>query len=115
MDINLAVLAGRLAAPAEYRTFESGAAYLRLLVTVRSSEPRARVDVVPVTLWDPPAALVDECQAPGRRVWVAGTVQRRFWSAGEGRRSRLELIARHVELREADDDSTTADVGGEAD
>lgn len=100
MDINLAVLAGRLAAPAEHRIFESGAEYLRLLVTIRTAEPRQRVDVIPVTLWDPSPELVAECRAAGRRVWVAGAVQRRFWAGEEGRRSRLELIARHVELRD---------------
>jgi single-stranded DNA-binding protein len=115
VDINLAVLGGRLAAPAEHRTFESGAAYLRLLVTVRSREPRARVDVIPVTLWDPPAELVADSHQPGRRIWVAGAVQRRFWTGDEVRRSRLELVARHVELRPVGDDADAMDVGGQAD
>jgi single-strand DNA-binding protein len=87
MDLNLVVLCGRLAAPAEVRTFESGSRLARYLVTVRSEEPR-RVDVLPVTLWDPPDA-----------VWVAGSVQRRFWSGAEGRRSRLEVVAEQVCLR----------------
>lgn len=112
MDINLAILAGRLAAPGEHRTFASGAAYLRLLVTVRTTEPRRRVDVIPVTLWDPPDDLVEGCAQPGRRIWVAASVQRRFWSEAEGRRSRLELTARHIELRDdvTEDSATGADV-----
>ena len=99
MDMNLAVLAGRLAAPAEHRQFASGAEYLRLLVTVRTKEPRPRVDVIPVTLWDPPLELVAGCRTPGTRLWVAGALQRRFWAESEGRKSRLEMIARNIELR----------------
>lgn len=98
MDLNLVVLCGRLAAPAEVRTFEGGSRLARYLITVRSEEPR-RVDVVPVTLWDPPDALVDAEPSPGQAVWVAGSVQRRFWSGSEGRRSRLEVVADQVCLR----------------
>ncbi len=101
MDLNLVVLSGRLAAPAEVREFESGARLVRYLVTVRSEEPRRRVDVVPVTRWDPPHD--GEVLEPGRRIWVAGAVQRRFWSAAEGRRSRLEVVADQVSVRKPDD------------
>jgi single-strand DNA-binding protein len=96
MDLNLCVLAGRLAAPPEIRQFESGARLVRYLVTARSEEPRRRVDVIPVTLWDPSDELLDTAPAPGCRLWVAGSVQRRFWSADEGRRSRLEIVADQV-------------------
>ena len=99
MDLNLVVVSGRLAAPPEIRQFESGARLARYLVTVRSEEPARRVDVLPVTLWDPGDELLDADPAPGERVWVAGSVQRRFWSATEGRRSRLELVADQVCLR----------------
>lgn len=102
MDLNLVVLSGRLAAPPEIRQFESGSRLARYLVTVRSEEPVKRVDVVPVTLWDPPAELLDADPAPGTRLWVVGSVQRRFWSAEEGRRSRLEIVADQVCPREAD-------------
>lgn len=99
MDLNLVVLAGRLAAPPEIRQFESGARLSRYLVTVRSDVPARRVDVIPVTLWDPPDSLVDAEPGPGHRLWVAGTIQRRFWAGTEGRRSRLELVADQVFLR----------------
>jgi single-strand DNA-binding protein len=98
MDLNLVVLCGRLAAPAEIRTCESGSRLARYRITVRSEEPR-RVDVVPVTLWDPPESLVEAEPAPGQAVWVAGSVQRRFWSGAEGRRSRLEVVADQVCMR----------------
>lgn len=99
MDLNLVVLAGRLAAPPEIRQFEGGSRLGRYLVTVRSEHPVRRVDVVPVTLWDPPDALIDEGPEPGRRLWVVGAVQRRFWSGDQGRRSRLEVVAEQVCLR----------------
>ena len=101
MDLNLVVLGGRLAAPPEIRQFEGGGCLARYLVTVRSTEPASRVDVVPVVLWDPPADLIDAEPSPGRRVWVAGAVQRRFWSGPEGRRSRLEVVAEQVSLRDS--------------
>jgi len=99
MEMNLVVVAGKLAAPSELREFESGSRLLRSLVTVRSDSPRRRVDVLPVTLWDPPLDHEVIDAAVGERVWVVGSVQRRFWSSDEGRRSRLELIAHHMQLR----------------
>jgi hypothetical protein len=61
--------------------------------------PRHRVDVVPVVMWDPPDELVDAEPDPGRRLWAAGAVQRRFWTGAQGRRSRLEVVAEQVCLR----------------
>ena len=98
MDLNLVVLAGVVAADPEIRTFESGTTLLRLLVTVRSREPRQRIDVVPVVMWGPDDDVLDEVTL-GRAVWVAGSVQRRFWSADDGRRSRLEVVAHEVTVR----------------
>ncbi|MFH2072623.1 MAG: single-stranded DNA-binding protein [Actinomycetota bacterium] len=100
MDLNLVVIGGRLAAPPEIREFDSGGRLMRLLVTVRSDEPTRRVDVIPVTLWDPPQDLIEGTMNPGDRVWVAGAVQRRFWAGPEGRRSRIEVVADQVCRRE---------------
>ena len=97
MDLNLAVIAGSLSAPPEIRTFESGAKLARYLVTVRTAEPRKRVDVLPIVQWDPPdEGIADELDR-GDRVWTVCQVQRRFWNAAEGRRSRIEIVAHHVE------------------
>ena len=100
MDFNLVVLGGRLAAPPELRIFESGARLLRYLVTVKSDEPHRRVDVLPVTLWDPHDELVRQDLQPGNRLWTVGSVQRRFWDGTDGRRSRIELIAANVSPRD---------------
>lgn len=114
MDLNLVVVSGRLAAPPEIRQFESGARLARYLVTVRSEEPARRVDVLPVTLWDPADDLVDADPSPGTRLWVAGSVQRRFWSGSDGRRSRIELVADQVCLREDDEGQDVESVAGDA-
>ncbi len=100
MDINLVVLNGRLAAAPEIREFESGNRLARLLVTVRSLEPRRRVDVVPVTLWDPPDGLANWEPDPETRVWIVATVQRRFSQHQAGRRSRLEVVAHSIQIGE---------------
>jgi len=95
MDLNLVVLAGRLAAAPEVRTFDNGSILVRYLVTTRSERPRRRIDVVPVVLWD----ADEHCGGleRGDRVWVAGAVQRRFWSDDRNRRSRIEVVAFHVQ------------------
>jgi len=103
MDLNLIVLCGRLAVEPELKEFDSGSRLVRLLVTVRSDEPRRRVDVVPVTLWDPPQDLLEDMPDKGRRIWVCGSVQRRFWESPEGRRSRLEVVAEQVHLKDIED------------
>ena len=100
MDLNIVVLAGAIAAEPEFRTFDSGARFVRFLITTRSSSPRRRVDVVPVTLWDPPDDLAAESDLRHRKVWVVGSVQRRFWSTDGATRSRVEVVAHHVELRD---------------
>jgi single-stranded DNA-binding protein len=99
MDLNVIVIAGRLAAEPELTTFASGARLLRLLVTVRSQEPRRRIDVLPVVMWDPTDGVPIDELVRGTRVWVAGSVQRRFWSAEAGRTSRVEIVAHDVQPR----------------
>jgi single-stranded DNA-binding protein len=103
MDLNLVVLCGRIAVEPEYRVFESGTRLIRLLITVRSDEPRRRVDVVPVTMWEPPDDLFETRAIRGQRIWVCGSVQRRFWEAPDGRRSRLEVVAEQVHLKDVDE------------
>lgn len=96
MDINLAVLCGRLATAPELRVFDSGARHMRFLVTVAAERPRRRIDVVPVTLVDPSDDLADNPPEQNSRVWVTGVVQRRSIDGPEGRRSRIEVMADQV-------------------
>ncbi len=105
MDLNIVALCGRLAAEAERREFASGSRLLRLLIAVRHTSPHRRVDVLPVAYWDPPQALWDDALEVGMRVWASGSVQRRFWAADEGRRSRLELVAAAVQVRPEEEEA----------
>jgi single-stranded DNA-binding protein len=101
-DVNLCVLGGQLAAAPEQREFQT-TRLLRLLLVVRSQTPRHRVDVVPVTWWDPPDHVWGTRFTDGAKVWVSGSVQRRFWEDADGRRSRIEVVAEHVAFPGRDD------------
>ncbi len=100
MDLNLIVLCGRLAVDGELRVFDSGSRLVRYLVTTRVDYPRRRVDVIPVTFWDPPDELVDQPGLKGDRIWVCGSVQRRYWESPEGRRTRVEVVAEQVNFKD---------------
>jgi single-stranded DNA-binding protein len=102
MDLNLIVLCGRLAVDGEVRVFDSGARLIRYLVTTRVDYPRGRVDVVPVIFWDPPDDLVDAPGEKGERIWVCGSVQRRYWESPDGRRSRIEVVAEQVNFKDVE-------------
>lgn len=108
MDLNLVVLCGRLATPGELKEFESGTRMLRLLVTTRTETPTRRTDVVPVTLWDPDEALIDQVSKKDVRVWAVGAVQRRYWEDPEGRRRRLEVVASQVTVYEPETEEVGA-------
>lgn len=109
MDLNLIVLCGRLATDPEIRVFDSGTRLVRYLITVRMDHPRKRVDVIPVTLWEPSDELVAEPGEKGDRMWVCGAVQRRYWESPDGRRSRIEVVAEQVTLKVDDLEPVTAE------
>lgn len=102
MHFNVVVLAGELVAAPELRTLESGERCVRYLVMVRADFPRRRVDVVPVTLWRPSREIFAAELGKGDVVWTVGCVQRRFSVGPDGRKSRLEVVAHHIQ-RQADD------------
>ena len=99
MDLNMVVLKGRLAAAPGHRVLDSGSRMARLLVAVRSEEPHARLDVVPVVWWEPEAEFVIAPPAVGSRLLVTGSVQRRYWESADGRRSKIEVVAGHVSVQ----------------
>lgn len=102
MDINLAVLCGRLATAPEVRVYDTGSRCMQFLVTVAVERPRRRIDVVPVTLWDPPTHLVEDPPDQNARVWVTGVVQRRTHDGPEGRSNRIEVMADQVTVVSSD-------------
>lgn len=102
LDLNLIVICGRLAVEPERREFESGSRLIRYLITVRASAPRRRVDVIPVTYWDPPDDIWDAEPVRTQRIWACGGVQRRYWESSDGRRSRVEVVAEQVKITDID-------------
>jgi single-stranded DNA-binding protein len=106
MDLNMVVLNGRLAAAPDYRVLESGSRMARLLVAVRSEEPHSRLDVLPVVWWEPEDEFVAAPPDVGSRVWITGSVQRRYWESADGRRSKLEVVAVHVAVLRDDYEMT---------
>ncbi len=95
MDLNLVVISGRLATDPEISAFEAGSTLARYLMIARSEEPRRRTDVVPVVQWDPPEWTAELVRGDG--LWIAGGVQRRFWSDDHNRRGRIEIVAYNVQ------------------
>ncbi len=95
-DMNLALLCGRLATEPELRIYDSGTRALHFLVATRAPDPRRRIDVVPVVLWDPPDELMDYPFRAETRVYVTGSVQRRSYDSPAGRRNRIEVFADQV-------------------
>lgn len=100
MDLNVLMVSGRLATAPDIRRYDSGAVSARLLIATRCEEPVRRIDVIPVRCWDPGEDLLGA--GAGRRIWVMGSLQRRFSESDVGRRSRLEVVTDHLTLAPCD-------------
>ena len=94
MDINVVVLIGRLSAPPQISTEEN--TVVRLLVASRSETPIKRLDLLPVAWWNLTPDELAQIPEVGARVWVTGSVQRRYWEGRDGRHSRIEVVATQV-------------------
>jgi single-strand DNA-binding protein len=90
--LNLVVLRGRLARPAEDRLLPSGSRLVALDVTVARADGPA--ESVPVAWFDAPAIATS--WDVGRQVLVVGRVRRRFFRAGGATQSRTEVVADSV-------------------
>ncbi len=91
MELNLAVVCGPLSAAPELRTVGSGAQLAAFSVR---THPGERATSVPVTWWDPPAWVAEVGE--GDELLVLGAVRRRFFRAGTGTGSRVEIEAAFV-------------------
>lgn len=90
-SLNLAVLRGTCSSPAETRVLPSGDTIVQLQLT---TEGDGRAVSVPVAVRKP-AAWVEGIDA-GTRLVIVGTVRRRFFRAGGGTASRVEVDAKFV-------------------
>ena len=91
MELNLAVVRGPLSSDPDLRSLPSGAEVANLSVRTPVD---GRSTSVPVTVWDPPAWIAD--LAEGDEVLVLGAVRRRFYRAGGGTGSRVDVEASFV-------------------
>ena len=105
--INVVVLHGLLARPAQDRVLPSGSRLLTLEVTISREDGPA--EPVPVAWFDAPAwaASLDA----GSEVVVVGRVRRRFFRAGGATQSRTEVVASRV-VRAAETKRARAAVSG---
>jgi single-strand DNA-binding protein len=90
--MNLVVVEGLLAKPAQDRELPSGSRLLTLEVTVRPAEGPA--ESLPVAWFEAPAWASSLDQGTG--VVVVGRVRRRFFKAGGITQSRTEVVADRV-------------------
>lgn len=90
--MNVVVLMGRLARPAEIRELPSGDRLVAYEVTVE--RPGERAETVPVVWLGAPATAVDH--DVDDRMLVVGRVRRRFFRAGGSTQSRTEVVAEAV-------------------
>ena len=89
--MNIVVLRGRTARPAEQRLLPSGDRLLGLEVTVAREGEKA--ETVPVVWFEAPAAAAFDADT---EVVVVGRVRRRFFRAGGATQSRTEVVAEVV-------------------
>ena len=87
--MNVVVLVGRLARPAERRELPSGDCLVAYQVTIAPAGTRA--ESVPVVWFGAPASAADRDVDEG--VVVVGRVRRRFFRAGGQTQSRTEVVA----------------------
>ena len=90
--LNVVVLVGALARPAQDVELPSGSRLLSLEVTVRREEGPA--ETVPVSWFDAPAWAT--ALDAGADVVVVGRVRRRFFRAGGSTQSRTEVVASKI-------------------
>ena len=88
MELNLAVIRGPLSSEPELRALASGSTVANLAVRAPTA---GRATSVPISVWDPPAWVSE--LAEGDDVIVLGAVRRRFYRAGAGTGSRVDVEA----------------------
>lgn len=98
VDRNVVELCGRVATDPDVSRFGGSEVRMRILLTTRTEQPRTRIDVLPVVIWDPSDDLVACPPSTGTRIRVRGRLQRQVWDAPQGLRSRLEVVGLDVEV-----------------
>jgi single-strand DNA-binding protein len=93
--VNIVIVEGELARPAELRLLPSGSTLVALEVTIGSDDGPA--ETAPVVYFDAPAWVSSlTARAP---VLIVGRVRRRFFRSGGQTQSRTEVVAHRVVRR----------------
>ena len=116
--MNTVNLTGRLTADPELRTTTNGSvASLRVAIArPRKNGEDQGADYVDITVFGRQADTCSEYLAKGRKVAIEGRLHHSEWDSDNGRRQKLEVIARNVEFldgRKTDNTTTTAEEGAE--
>src|ERR1700761_7761892 len=116
--MNTVTLTGRLTTDPELRPTTNGSvASLRLAIQrPRKDGEDQGADYVDITVFGRQADTVKQYLAKGRKVAIEGRLHHSEWDSDNGRRQKLEVIARNVEFldtRKPDDNSPAAEEGAE--
>lgn len=101
-DRNEVVLVGRVSADPEVKELPSGDSVWLFRLVVRRPEgsaSRQTVDTLECSAWSPRVQRSVSGWRAGDRVEVSGSVRRRFFRAGGGAQSRVEVEVSSVRLR----------------
>lgn len=115
MDLNKAMIIGRLTRDPEARTTPQGQNVCSFGVatnrawTDASGTKKEAVEYHNIVTWGKLAEIVSQYLAKGRRVFVEGRLQTRDWQAQDGsKRNRTEIIAENVIMLDGRRDDSTA-------
>ena len=98
--MNTVTLTGRLTADPELRTTEKGpVASLRLAIQRPRKEGEDQgADYVDITVFGRQGETCAQYLAKGRKVAIEGRLHHSEWDSDNGRRQKLEVVARNVEF-----------------
>jgi single-strand DNA-binding protein len=114
--MNTVTLTGRLTTDPELRSTANGSvASLRLAVQrPRKDGEDQGADYVDITVFGRQADTVAQYLAKGRKVAIEGRLHHSEWDSDNGRRQKLEVIARNVEFLDPRKTNDTDDNGANA-
>lgn len=103
MDLNKAMIIGRLTRDPELRTTPQGTQVASFAIATNSSwgggdkEKQERVEYHNIVAWQKLAEICSQYLKKGSKVYVEGRLQTRSWDAQDGsKKSRTEIVAREM-------------------
>jgi len=102
-DLNRAILIGRLTRDAELKFINNGTAVSKFSIAVNRSVKRndnweSEANFFDVTLWGRQAESLNQYLLKGKMVGVDGELRQDRWQQDGQNRSKVEVIANHIQL-----------------